>query len=181
MFTLTNVSQVVQGPFGLITQTNIEINGTFQVTDPLLLDFQLDPSTRTALLSGFLTMTVGSATFTGLAALDYLNNLDISLGYAQYKNVSGNGTTVVKATGGVLVAVIINNNATGGTVTVYDSITGSGTVIFGILVGSPSGGLLSTSGLPGPFTTGPLDLEFYNGLTVVTAGSNNNNVTLVYR
>lgn len=99
----------------------------------------------------------------------------------KYKNLSGNVTTVVKSGAGLLRAISINNNTTGGTVTVYDNTAGSGTKIMTLTVGSPSGGLLSASGAPGPINLTALDIRFNTGLTVVTAGSNSNNVTVYYR
>lgn len=99
----------------------------------------------------------------------------------QYQNIVGNGTTVVKNAAGFLRALIINNNTTSGTITVYDNTAASGTKIMTVQIGSPSGGLLSTSGLPGPAQLSALDVRFNTGLTIVTAGSNNNNITVYYR
>lgn len=95
--------------------------------------------------------------------------------------ISGNHTTAVKSTAGTLHSIVIGNNSTGGTVTVYDNTAASGTVICVLTMGTPSGGLLSTTGTPGPNTVCGLDIGFNTGLTVVTAGSNSNDITVVYR
>lgn len=98
-----------------------------------------------------------------------------------YSNLTSNATTTVKSGAGILHAIIINANWTGGTITIYDNTAASGTKIFTMTIGSPTGGLLSTSGQSGPFSTGPLGLEFSTGLTIVTAGSTSNNITVLYR
>lgn len=98
-----------------------------------------------------------------------------------YTNVTGNTTVVIKSSPGTLHGIMINDNATGGAVKVYDNTTNSGSMIATILVGSPSGGLLSASGQPTPIFLGPLGLEFQTGLTIVTVGSGNNNITVVYQ
>lgn len=95
--------------------------------------------------------------------------------------ITGNTTSTVKSGAGVLHAVVINDNTTSGTLTIYDNTSGSGTILFQLECGSPSGGILSSSGRPGPFSTGALGLEFTTGLTVVTSGSTSNDVTIVYK
>lgn len=98
----------------------------------------------------------------------------------QFRNITGNATTVVKSGAGTLVGIQINNNSTGGTVTIYNNTAGSGTKIATLTIGSPSGGLLSTSGTPGPVLLGAVSVAFSIGLTVVTSGSGNNDVTAYY-
>lgn len=98
-----------------------------------------------------------------------------------FQNITGNGTTVVKSGAGFLRAITINNNATGGTLTVYDNTLATGTKIALFQIGSPSGGILSSSGLSGPVALSALDIRFNIGLTVVTTGSTSNNVTVFYR
>lgn len=98
-----------------------------------------------------------------------------------YANITGNATTNVKAGPGALMGILINDNTTGGVVTVYDSNSGSGTKIGTIQIGSPSGGLLSSSGQPGPAGWTALNMKFGTGLTVVTSGSSGNNITIIYR
>ena len=92
----------------------------------------------------------------------------------KYKNVIGNATTVVKSGSGVLNGIIIGNSTTGGTATIYDNTAGSGTVIMAFTL--PTGGV-------NPVPTGitMLGIEFTTGLTIVTAGSTQNNFTLTYQ
>lgn len=99
----------------------------------------------------------------------------------QYRNITGNNTTTVKSGPGILRAISVNNNTTGGNVIVYDNTSGSGTRIMTLQIGSPSGGLLSSSGLPGPAQLTALDVKFTTGLTIVTSGSSSNNITIYYR
>lgn len=101
-----------------------------------------------------------------------------------YLNLTGNATTTVKSGVGRLHSVGINNNATGGTVTIYDSTAASGTIMMTLSIGTPAGGLLSTAGVPPPLLMGPYGpsgLPFSNGLTVVTTGSLANNITVYYQ
>lgn len=97
----------------------------------------------------------------------------------KYRNITGNGTTVVKPNSGRLTSILINNNNTNGTVTVYDSTQANGTVIATLTIASPSGAL--GAGQQMPTILGPLDIIFNNGLTVVTAGSAQNNITVLFR
>lgn len=99
---------------------------------------------------------------------------------SSYANITGNGTTTVKSGAGRLRGVLIGNDNTGGDVVIYDNTAGSGTKITSIQLGTPSGGLLSTTGLKGPVYL-PLNTTFSTGLTIVTSGSSNNNITVVYR
>jgi hypothetical protein len=101
--------------------------------------------------------------------------------FFNYRNITGNATTTVKSGAGMLQAVIINNASTNGTVTVYDNTAGSGAKIATVQIGSPSGGLLSTSGIPNPASLPALNVKFSTGLTVVTAGSSSNDITVIYK
>lgn len=101
----------------------------------------------------------------------------------KYSHLTSNVTTTVKSGTGRLHSININNNNTGGTITVYDNTAGSGTIMMKLQLGSPSGGPLSTSGQVGPSLVGPLGpngLTFSTGLTVVTAGSTSNDITVIY-
>lgn len=98
----------------------------------------------------------------------------------KFFNIVGNAKTTIKSGQGVLRSIVINNNMTGGTITVYDNIADSGTKIMTLYVGSPTGGLLSSSGIPGPCILTPIDIEFHTGLTIVTSGASANNVTVIY-
>lgn len=97
-----------------------------------------------------------------------------------YQNITGNATTVVKSGAGYLHALSINNANTGGVVTIYDNTAGSGTKIGTFQVGTPSGGLLSTTGLQSPLML-DIGTNFTTGLTIVTSGSSSNNITVYYK
>lgn len=121
---------------------------------------------------------------------DFENNLLPSANAAisqhvQFKNnylrMTGNGTNTVKGGTGILHGIIIANNVTGGLVTIYDNTAASGTVISVIKMATPSGGLLSTTGIPSPLFMGPLGLVFTTGLTIVTSGAPANDVTIIYQ
>lgn len=99
----------------------------------------------------------------------------------KYQNITGNKNVTVKSGSGTLHGIIINNNSTGGTVTIFDNTTNSGTKIGTYTIGTPTGGLLSSTGQEGPEFVGPLGLEFTTGLTIVTAGSTSNDITAVYQ
>ncbi len=109
-------------------------------------------------------------------------NGDIKVNFSNlYRNVSGNATTVVKSGAGVLHMFCINNNQAGGTFTVYDNTSASGTVMFTFTGGTFGGGVLSPYQTSGPICLGPFGAEFSTGLTIVSAGSTSNNFTAVYR
>lgn len=97
----------------------------------------------------------------------------------KFRNITGNTTVTVKSGSGVIRGISINNNNTGGDIAVYDNTAGSGTKIASIQIATPSGGLLSTTGLQSPsYVT--MVAEFTTGLTVVTTGSSNNDITVYY-
>ena len=97
------------------------------------------------------------------------------------RTIIGNGTTLIKTGSGILHGFVINNNATGGVIYLYDNTAGSGTIAATGNAGTPSGGLLSGSGNPGAEFVGPLDIAFTNGITAVTQGSTTNSFTVIYR
>lgn len=129
------------------------------------------------------SMTVGQKTMA--ASMPVVLASDSSTITTTFRNsfsrVTGNTTSTVKSGAGVLHGIIIGNNGTGGTITIYDNTAGSGTVIMQLDVGTPSGGLLSSSGQPTPIFLGPLGTVFATGLTVVTSGSSSNDITVVYQ
>ncbi len=83
-----------------------------------------------------------------------------TLGAYNYANIvaAAPTTTLVKTGEGMLHAIVLNTPASGGTITIYDSLTGSGTKI---------GTYTSDAG------TSPAsvlyDIHFKTGLTIVTA------------
>lgn len=83
-----------------------------------------------------------------------------------YANISTNTTTTVKSGTGVLHAITINTTAAA-TITIYDSLTATGTKI-GTIAASPVIG-----------STLRFDVAFATGLTIVTAGASD--LTVSYR
>jgi hypothetical protein len=76
---------------------------------------------------------------------------------ARYANITTATTTTVKSGAGVLRRIVINAGVAS-TITIYDSLTGSGTKI----------GTLAASAGPGSFS---YEIGFNAGLTIVTAGA----------
>lgn len=97
----------------------------------------------------------------------------------KFSNLTGNATTTVKSGKGRLHGILINDSSTGGTVTIYDNTAASGTKIGTLGIGTATAAL--GVGVPNPIFLGPLGLEFSTGLTVVTAGSSANNITILYQ
>ena len=87
------------------------------------------------------TLDAGEGSNTGIYAVDPP---------IKYSHLTGNATTTIKTGAGRLHSININNNTTGGLIKVYDSTAGSGTSIMFLTLGTPSGGLLSSSGQAGP-------------------------------
>lgn len=79
-----------------------------------------------------------------------------------YKHIATATTTVVKNLGGVLHGISINSAANAATISVYDGLTASGTVIGIITLGAavtvPGAAVLT-------------DINFGVGLTLVTTGT----------
>lgn len=98
--------------------------------------------------------------------------VDVNITSSSFSNLTGNATTTVKSGAGVLRTITINNNAAGGTATVYDNTAGSGTKIATIASGT-------LTNLAGP-TFLQFNAAFATGLTVVTAGAAGNDYTITY-
>ena len=96
-------------------------------------------------------------------------------GGASFLNIAaGQATTVVKASAGVLYAIILNSAATATNVTtIYDHPSGAGTVI-----GRPA---VTTATVPTTLYFGPAGLAFANGLTIITGTANGGDMTVVYK
>lgn len=92
-------------------------------------------------------------------------------GYANsrplYTRISNNTTTTLKTQAGNLHRITINDNGTGSTATIYDSATASGTII-AIVDTSATGSNIE------------YDVDFNNGLTIVTAGGTPGDLTVVF-
>lgn len=179
LFTLVNTTNNDLGPFGLGAVT-VPANGNVAIQPPLN-GLLVDNRFIAAASAGLILLFIGGVQVQQsnmFNILDLMSKADLS---NSYLNIVGNGTNVVKSGSGILHAIIIGNNNTEGTVTIYDNTTNSGTVIMSLTLGTPSGGLLSSSGQSGPEYLNALNLGFSTGLTVVTSGSTNNNITLIYQ
>lgn len=88
-----------------------------------------------------------------------------------YKHIATQTTTVVKANAGVLHGVYINAGTSGAVITLYDNATAaSGAVIAIITLGA---------GITTPAAKILSDINFVNGLTILTA-TQNADLTVLY-
>lgn len=87
------------------------------------------------------------------------------------QNLTGNGTTTVKASAGALHALQINTRASGGTATVYDNTAGSGTVI----------AVVDTGFVNSSSNTLFYDVAFQTGLTIVLANASAVDLVVSYQ
>lgn len=126
-------------------------------------------------------ITIGGKDSNGKSQPARMNQFsDLSVNYRNtYTRITGNTTKVVKQSSGTLHGIVISDNNTGGTVSIYDNTSATGTPVFIFQIGTASGGLLSQNGIQGPTFIGPLGMEFSTGLTIVTAGSTNNDITAI--
>jgi hypothetical protein len=86
----------------------------------------------------------------------------------RYTHISSNTTTLVKSGAGILHTVTISTKgASANTATIYDSLTGTGTVI----------GVIDTTSNT---ATVLYDIGFYTGLTIVTATGTSADLTVSY-
>lgn len=164
------------------TAIGITVPASGQVTVPFASFFEtsINQDLISDIRGHLIFVNDGTADRADARALDFLTFLaQISI-EDTYSNLTGNSTTTVKSGMGILTAILIGNNTTGGTATIYDNTAASGTKIATLTFGTPSGGLLSSSGQFGPAIV-PVGAGFATGLTVVLAGSTSNNITLVYR
>jgi len=86
-----------------------------------------------------------------------------------YSNIVGNTTRVVKTGPGILKAIVGNLLQGASVVNVYDNTAGSGTLIATIQSANTTPVSLN------------YNVAFTTGLTIVTTGSNNTNLTIVYQ
>lgn len=89
-----------------------------------------------------------------------------------FANITTATTTTVKSGAGVLHGYVVNTDAASGTITFYDNTAGSGTKI-GTITNPVT--LLQM----GPLPSGPIDIAFSTGLTIVTTGTQD--ITVSYR
>lgn len=80
-----------------------------------------------------------------------------------YKNIATAATTLVKTGAGTLHILIVNTLIASATITIYDSLTGSGTKIATLTLPSTITG-------DAPFSLA-YELPFATGLTIVTSGA----------
>ena len=91
----------------------------------------------------------------------------VSFAGSGYRHIAANGTLLCKSGAGVLRRIVINKKGTGAnTLTVYDSLTGSGTIV----------AVIDTTINPGVWEFG---LAFTTGLTVVLATATAADLTVV--
>jgi hypothetical protein len=173
IFTILNNTNTTVGPYGS-GATTITGGGSY-VVNPPVASYVNDSNLRSDILAGNVSVIINN-NFLPILLMDTLfENLQL------YSNITGNTTKTIKSAPGILRGVIIGDNNTGGQVILYDNTAGNGTVMVQLTIGSPSGGLLSSTGLIGPLFLNTLDIEFLTGLTVVTSGSNSNNITVLYQ
>ena len=140
-----------------------------------------EPGIRIEHIDNYKLSTIVEENVAGVSLLALMQELNENIGFniiidKRIKPGSGLGSSAASAAG-----VVVAANWVGGVITIYDNTAGSGTVIMQLDTGSPSGGLLSSTGLPGPAFMGPLGINFTTGLTVVTSSSTSNDVTIIYQ
>lgn len=89
-----------------------------------------------------------------------------------YRNITAATTTTVKSGTGVLRGITVNTQIASATITIYDSLTGTGTKIGTITLPSTITGEVAP-------TYDFKDLVFGTGLTIVTSGATD--ITVTYR
>lgn len=171
---------LVKGPDG--TLLTVKAASTAAVAaDPSVVVAHSPNSPLPAGTNGIGKVILRDTAGTNEGKINEFNQVSTNNGDQSFSRQTSNGTTTVKSGTGMLHGIIIGNNGSGGQITIYDNTAGSGTVIMDLDVGTPSGGLLSSSGQPSPVFLGPLSIRFTTGLTVVRAGSTSNDVTILYR
>jgi hypothetical protein len=179
LFTLQNNTSSTVGPYGL-NQVTVPANSQLAINPPLN-GMLCDNAFIADLLAQNVSVFIAGQQVQGGILFEFFALLSQAPLSNNYTNVTGNSTVTAKTGSGLLHAIIIGNNTTAGTVTIYDNTAGSGTEIISLTLGSPTGGLLSSSGQPGPMYLDTLNVKFLTGLTIVTTGSTSNNVTVIYQ
>lgn len=85
--------------------------------------------------------------------------------FGRPRNITTATTTVVKTGPGILVSIVLNET-NAGTITIYDNVAASGTIIATIAAAAGAGSVFGYL------------CQFTDGLTVVTAGADD--ITVVY-
>ena|ERR1700694_5974507 len=102
----------------------------------------------------------------GIMVMPTVNTLATPIAY-NYTHISTAATTTVKSGTGTLSRIVVNTIGGTSTLVIYDSVTGSGTVI----------GAFTTL-VQGSFN---MNIAFTNGLTIVTAGVTQADVTIIWK
>lgn len=171
------VKIVGQDATGLgVNYVTADANGNMAVKD--YSDGPVTPGTvasASALIGGQFNTTLPTLTNTQQSAVQLNQFGDLSITQRnKYRNIAGIGTTFIKSGSGTLQAITINNPNSGGIIVIYDSTTGSGTVIMTLTF--PKGGINSS-----PTCFSNLGAEFTQGVTAVSTGSYTNNITVFYQ
>lgn len=136
--------------------------GTNTLSSPLTESVNLPMRAETVNTGG---STVDNSLYGRGVSFHSVSPLDI---VPQYRMISTAATTVVSVNAGTLRRIALNNPGPGGTVTLYDNTAASGTQV----------GIISVPGSANnPFMM-EYDIEFQNGLTVVTSSAMN--ITVVF-
>ena len=101
-------------------------------------------------------------------SVDVLQPVVTKLAPSDYVHIAANGTTTAKSGAGLLRRIVINTKGSAAnTLTVYDSTTGSGTVI----------AVIDTTNAGGSFD---YELDFATGLTLVLASGTAADITVIF-
>jgi hypothetical protein len=143
---------------GKLIVTNASNNQPVTVTNVPLPITAPDPIPVTGIVTG----NVG---VTGVVSI--LNDVNTVERNYLYKNITGNGTTIIRAGSGKLKRITVNTPGTLSQMTIYDSATGTGTKI------GTANTVLGQVSLQ-------YDIAFNTGLTIVTTGTLSADLTVVY-
>jgi hypothetical protein len=111
--------------------------------------------------------TVFDDVHSALKVVAVAGNFNVEITANSFSHIASNATTLVKSGAGVLTAIVVNTSgASSNIATIYDSLTGSGTVI----------AILDTTS-KGTYN---YNVAFSNGLTVVTTTGTAGDLTVTY-
>lgn len=162
-WSITNVSGTVSLPTGASTAAKQPAIGTAGTAASDVLTIQ-----------GIASMTAVKVDGSGVTQPVSIASPPDSLARPgwSFANITGSATTTVKSGAGVMHQLIINKGVATGSITLYDSTTGSGTKI-----GTIGFGLALLSDPP---VGHAYDISFSTGLTIVTSGLGMD-LTIAYR
>lgn len=116
-----------------------------------------------ALVSGAVPVSIGGTVPVSIAGV-----VNTTRDVYSFRNITGNATTTVKSGAGTLKGIVFNTPGTLSSMVIYDSTTGSGTKI---------GTINTTLGQ----NSLNYEVQFTNGLTIVTTGTLAADATVVYK